>query len=473
MRREVESIPVEATQVGGVRRSADNAHPSLEWWRARLFGAGSTAVDGQQSNLPQRVIPLPLLLLLAVAVSVLSARGKITPNLPTMMGVLVVGGFTCAEIGSLLPWVKRAGGPALTAAFLPSYLVSRHWLPRNIVDAVTTFTASTQFIYLFITAIVVGSILSMRRHQLLAGMLKILVPLGGASIIALMVGALTGVAIHIKPSEALFMVVIPVMAGGVGEGVLPLSTGYAELRHLDAGFFIARLLPVVLFGNLVSIVFAGVLNSLGRRFPRLTGNGTLQPETDPKLAPLDSDLPHRVPLNVDAILVGGALCILLYLLGMLCQSFFSLPAPVAMLILAVLLKLSGILPPHIDTAAGAVGRFFSTAVTYPLLFAVAVALTPWNAIAEALHPANLLLVLMVVTSLIVAGFFIGRMMGLYPIETALINACHSGSGGTGAVAILTASNRMSLMPFAQIATRVGGAITVGLAFLAARWLGVW
>jgi malate:Na+ symporter len=54
---------------------------------------------------------------------------------------------------------------------------------------------------------------------------------------------------------------------------------------------------------------------------------------------------------------------------------------------------------------------------------------------------------------------------MYPIESAIVNACHSGQGGTGDIAILTAANRMQLMPLAQIAARIGGAITVLLARL--------
>ena len=59
-----------------------------------------------------------------------------------------------------------------------------------------------------------------------------------------------------------------------------------------------------------------------------------------------------------------------------------------------------------------------------------------------------------------------RRLKMYPIDVAIVNACHSGQGGTGDVAILTAANRMQLMPFAQIATRIGGAITVTLVLIA-------
>jgi Na+/citrate or Na+/malate symporter len=75
-----------------------------------------------------------------------------------------------------------------------------------------------------------------------------------------------------------------------------------------------------------------------------------------------------------------------------------------------------------------------------------------------------------VLTLMATGFVVARWVRLYPIEAAIVNACHSGQGGTGDVAILSAANRMQLMPFAQVATRIGGAITVTLALAAfAHW----
>jgi len=75
-----------------------------------------------------------------------------------------------------------------------------------------------------------------------------------------------------------------------------------------------------------------------------------------------------------------------------------------------------------------------------------------------------------VVTLMGSGYLIARVIGMYPIDVAIVNSCHSGQGGTGDVAILTAANRMQLMPFAQIATRIGGAITVTLALSYLAWL---
>ncbi|VVE38617.1 malate permease [Pandoraea capi] len=111
-------------------------------------------------------------------------------------------------------------------------------------------------------------------------------------------------------------------------------------------------------------------------------------------------------------------------------------------------------------------RFFSTAVTYPLMFAISVAMTPWGQIVTAFHWINIVTAVSTVLSLVLTGFFVAKWVGMYPVEAAIVNATHSGLGGTGDVAILTAANRMEPMPFAQIATRIGGALIVMLALAA-------
>jgi Na+/citrate or Na+/malate symporter len=114
--------------------------------------------------------------------------------------------------------------------------------------------------------------------------------------------------------------------------------------------------------------------------------------------------------------------------------------------------------------------FVRTTMTYPLLFAIGVALTPWDKLIAAFHLANIITIASTVVTIMATGFVVGRLMGMYPIETAIVNACHSGQGGTGDVAILTAANRMQLMPFAQIATRIGGAVTITAVLLILGYL---
>src|SRR5438045_7372375 len=90
---------------------------------------------------------------------------------------------------------------------------------------------------------------------------------------------------------------------------------------------------------------------------------------------------------------------------------------------------------------------------------------PWDKLMAAFNRASLITIVSTVVTLMATGAIVGRWLNMYPIETAIVNACHSGQGGTGDVAILTAANRMTLMPFAQIATRIGGAVTVTIVLI--------
>jgi malate:Na+ symporter len=417
------------------------------------------------------IIPLPVYVVLLALMVRFSLTGQINGEINMMIAALALGGFTCAAIGMHIPFLRSIGGAALLTIFLPSFLVDAHLLPALFVQNVTTFTNSTNFIYLYIAAVVVGSILSMDRKSMVQSLIKIFVPLAAGSVVAMIVGTTVGWLGGLGALRSLFFVVIPVMAGGVGEGAIPLSIGYSEILGQNQGQVLAQLLPLAFFGNLTAILVSGVLNNIGKRHPRLTGNGTLQPGTGNEIAAAAQQRPSIAHSNVTTIDVGtvaaaGMTAITIYLLGVMLHSLVGLPAPVGMLIIVVILKFVNVVPAEIEEGSRVVFRFFVTAVTYPLLFATAVALTPWRELVSAFHPANLITVIATVASLSATGYFVGRWLKMYPVDTAIVNATHSGLGGTGDVMILSAAERMELMPFAQVATRIGGAITVTLALIA-------
>lgn len=411
------------------------------------------------------IIPAPVFLLLLATLAGLVAAHKTPPDILTNIAVLSLGGFACAEVGRRIPFLNQMGAGAILATFLPSYLVYAHLLPQAIVTSVTDFTKASNFLYLFIAAIIVGSIFGMDRRVLLGGFLKIFVPLALGTVVACGVGVGVGTLLGLEPKHTFFFVVAPIMAGGVGEGAIPLSLGYARLQHLSPDGLFAEILPAVMFGSLTAIMFSGALNLLGRRYPGLTGEGRLiVGEHDDPPPPSGPD-PQR-SLGPSTVAAAAVTAVALYLVGVLAQALLWWPGPITMLFMTVLLKLGRLISPELEAGGLVVFQFFRTAVTYPLLFAIGVAMTPWERLMSAFHFANLITIVCTVTAMMGTGFGVARFIGMYPIDVAIVNACHSGQGGTGDVAILTASNRMQLMPFAQIATRIGGAITVTIVLIA-------
>jgi malate:Na+ symporter len=410
------------------------------------------------------IIPVPIYVMLVALIVGFVYTGDIKGEISMMIAVLVIGGFTCAEIGKRMPVLRNIGAAAIFATFIPSALAYYKLLPPQIEKSVVEFTKYTNFLYLFIACIIVGSILGMDRRVLVKGFLKIFVPLAVGSVVAALVGTGVGTLLGLGAHHTFFFVVIPIMAGGIGEGAIPLSVGYSEILNQPPGDLFAQILPPVMLGSLTAILLAGFLNFVGKRYPHLTGEGRLQPDEHDEMDPAREEVEDETGgfMDVSTIAAAGLAAITLYLMGVMCHRLFGLPAPVAMLFLAVLAKLTSAVSPHLQQGGFVVYKFFSTAVTYPLLFAIGVSLTPWDKLVAAFNIPNMITIFLTVATLMATGAFVGRLLNMYPIEAAIVNACHSGQGGTGDVAILTAANRMQLMPFAQIATRIGGAITVTL-----------
>jgi malate:Na+ symporter len=238
----------------GERAKDEPSELIARWWRLMDLRLG--------------IVPAPVAVVALGVVAAFVALGAPASDLLMDIAVLAVGGFACAEIGARLPGLRSLGVAAILATFLPSYLVFAHVLPPALVKSITAFTDQSNVLYLFIAAIIVGSILGMDRRVLIAGFVKIFVPLITGSLAAFAVGTGVGTALGLGFQHTLFKIVAPIMAGGVGEGAIPLSIGFSQIGHgahsfqASQGDLFAEVLPAVMLGSLTAIVFAGMLLSL-------------------------------------------------------------------------------------------------------------------------------------------------------------------------------------------------------------------
>lgn len=342
---------------------------------------------------------------------------------------------------------------------VPSLLVYFGVFNSNILDATTALMKNANFLYFVIATLVVGSILGMHRTTMLRALVRIFPPLVAGTAAAVAAGIGVAMLFGYSFQRALFYIVVPIIGGGIGEGVIPLSAAYSNALGGTPKDFIAQLIPAAVIGNIVAIILAGLLRRLGERRAELDGGGMLvKPKAGTK-ADIVQDTSHDIPTNPNYAM-GILLICGMYVLACLAEPFLHLPAPVLVIVFSVILKVAGIVPASVEGSARAVYAIVSKHLIYPTMIGLGMLYVPMADVISVLSIGYVITCMAVVITMAVVGFYVGKALGMYPVDASLVTVCHSGLGGTGDVAILSASNRMNLMPFAQISTRIGGVTTV-------------
>ena len=417
-----------------------------------------------------RIGPLPLPVYATIAVITLLAafNKKLPDDMIGGLAVLMLLGFLLGEIGARLPVFKHIGGAAILCLFVPSALVGYKVIDPEMLKALTTTMKTANLQYLYIACLVAGSILGMSHRVLVQGFMRMFIPLLIGTLAAIVAGVTVGLFFGYDPKHTFFFIVIPIVGGGIGEGILPLSIGYAEILGRPQAELIAMLVPAALLGNVVAILSSGVLKSLGDKRPHLTGNGDLvRSGSDTDLLRNDHT---EAPVNLGLMGAGLLISCAFFIFGALLSRFTGIPGPILMIISAALLKVSKVLPQNMELGAYQMYKFVSTNLTFAILVGLGALFVSWKELVAAFTPGYFAICAATVLALVASGFFVGKWLGMYPVESGIVTACHSGLGGTGDVAILSASNRMGLMPFAQISTRIGGAATVVIATILLKLL---
>lgn len=396
-----------------------------------------------------------LLVLVVLAMYFDFLPGSLAGQIP----LLLVFGEGLRFVGDRIPIVKDyLGGGSCVVLFGCAALVMFGIIPEATAAATKEFMNS-QFINFALAALCCGSIFGMDRKLLIRASVRYIPCILGGVIFAMLLAGLVGALLGFGMQDAIFYVALPIMGGGTSAGAVPMSQMFAEVMGRDAGEMLALMTPAVALGNACSIIAGGLLDKLGRAKPALTGNGMIMRGKGEAYA--EKETKKAEPLTDLSVFATGMAVAGMFLgLGQLIQKAIpSVHAYAWMILLMVIVKILGLLPESIEESCALWYQFFIKNFTNVLLAGLGIGLISLKAVIPALTPVYLLLVIAVVTGAVIGAGAVGYLVGFYPIEAAITGGlCMSNMGGSGDIATLGAANRMELMPFAAVSSRLGGAL---------------
>lgn len=138
-----------------------------------------------------------------------------------------------------------------------------------------------------------------------------------------------------------------------------------------------------------------------------------------------------------------------------------------MIIIVVICKIIGFIPEKYEYVAVQWGQFVMKNFTHALLAGIGIALLDLKVLGASLSPQFLVICVVIIMTVALVAGLLGKLVGFYPVESSITaGLCTNSMGGTGNIAVLSAAERMELIPFAQMATRLGGAmILISSSFL--------
>ncbi len=411
-------------------------------------------------------IRLPYLLTLLL-VTVCMYTGCLPNGLAGALILLMVLGAGLNTLGNTIPVVKTYLGGSVVCILGAAALQAAGIFPQDVYEMVDSFVNDQGFLIFYISALITGSLFNIDRDLLIRATVKLL----PTALISLAAGVLTtgilGLFMGHSFLEGILFIGIPMTSGGMTAGAVPLSGMYASALGTDAGEILTRIAPATVLGNCVAIVFGGLANNLGDRKPSLTGNGRLVND--------GTKTPQRIPMksSIPQLSKGLIISLAFYELGALCNHFISVvPAYAWMIIAVVIVKGTGILSEELEDAARQWGQFAIHSWTAAALTGIGVTLINLKAIMQTMTLFYFFTIAASVAVITMTAAFVGRMMGFYPLESAIAaGMCTTNMGGSGNVAVLSSARRMELLPFAQIVTRSCGALMLTLGGVLVQMVG--
>ena len=378
--------------------------------------------------------------------------------------VMAVGGIL-SWIGEVTPVLKNIGGKLLLPLLGAKILVGKGILPASFSKSADMFTQNG-FQMFFVAAVVAGAILATDSKFLKACVLRYIPVLLISQVCALAFSFIAAKITGRTVFDAVFMVAAPCMSGGTSGAISLLPSMYSSTLGLDQGALSGQLYATALVGTYLSLIFVIVMKALAEKFPGLMGNGNgeliKKESTDLQEARKNMKVYETSTNNYADLMSGVFVACSLMFFGSLITHFVPSIVYVAWaLLIVILLKIFNVVPDSICQQAYCWSNMASTQVVIILSTCVGMGSSSGGNMKSALNPSNLIIMALAFLGAI-AGACIGAwLFGLFRYEASLTAAmCSCNIGASGDIQMLYVTDRLDLLPYATISTRIGGAMMI-------------
>ena len=413
-------------------------------------------------------MPLWLYALCSLIILAVMYTGALGTDITAFIAVCCVISILLNKVGKLLPiWNTYIGGGLLMIFFGTAVLKQFNLIPETYVTLIGDMVqGDVNILNVFIMALITGSILSLDRGVLLRSFGGYIPAILGGLVGAALFGTAVGLLFGVSPVDMVIKYVLPIIGGGNGAGAVPLSQIYEQISGEPAANYYSFAIIILTIANVFCIVAGALLNRLGQVKPSLTGDGTSIMPVDTKL--IKESVKVKVGLNdyCGALLLLGTIFAVGRLFSkMILPTIFGAQIHnfAYSIIFVVIIAALGVIPANIKAAAKNVQGFMVSVVGMLTMVAMGVDFDLMELVAAA-SPSNILIALVIVIGAIVGSAIVGKLVGFYPIDSAITaGLCMANRGGSGDIAVLGAANRLELISYAQLSSRVGGGIVLIIA----------
>lgn len=375
-------------------------------------------------------------------------------------------------LGDHLPIVKDyLGGGSIMIIFGSAALSTFGVIPTAMKEMVGEFfQGDMDYLNFALSIFITGSIVGTSKVMLKKASIRFIPTVVGAQIMVMVFAGIAALLTGQDIKDSILFVAIPITAGGMSAGAIPLSQIYETNLGVSAEQSLSIMAPSIALANAIAIVFAGVVSNFVKKKPKLTGYGKMMP-----LKENDLEDEEEAPFvsNYKQFAMGFVICFGILLMAQVVNNFLPQFHSFAyMAVICIVLKLSGALGKEIEDSVVIFYNAIVPVLRVVILVCIGVTLIDLKAIAAIITPGYFLLVLSSVIGAFFGAAIIGKIVGLFPVEAGIsAGLCAADMGGTGDLGILGAADRMELLPFSTIATRIGGAIILIIGSIVSSLLG--